>query len=100
MDMARQVQAPNIHHFWDPEKLVSGRYSSQFNWNETEAWDVYLFFRSGQTWSDSSSAPSPHVWFHQRAGVERHQDKQFVDWRMRKRLQNIIDNFIMAGDGE
>lgn len=56
-----------VVHYWDPEEVL-GRAYQQILPTPGPAWDVYLLFRRGVRWSDTTP-PKPDFWMHQLSGV-------------------------------
>lgn len=59
---------PRVRHYWD-EKEVLGRAYQRLLPTPGPAWDVYLLFRRGVTWTEQDP-PLPDFWMHQLGGVE------------------------------
>lgn len=51
---------PRIRHFHDPEKLVGKAAAKSLGW-KGYAYDIYLFYPKGTTWSGGLPAPSQYV---------------------------------------
>jgi hypothetical protein len=88
--MTRELQGTNIHHYWDPKQVVPTAYSRQFNWNETLAWDVYMFYGPETEWTSIDQPPEPELWFHQRSGVKTHTDKMVTEPQIRQILREMV----------
>lgn len=86
---ARDLQNTNVYSYWDPRKFVGTQYSEQFEWKDTLAWDVYLFFDAGKRWTKPGTPPTPDFWFHQRSDVSSHSDRKITGRRMHQLLDRL-----------
>ncbi len=60
---AGTLSSPFITHFYDPHKLSGKAIAESIGWDDTLAWDIYLFYKAGVTWSQC--APVPAAYLHQ-----------------------------------
>ncbi len=51
---------PRIRHFHDPEKLVGKAVAKSLDWRGY-AYDIYLFYPKGSTWSGGLPAPAQYA---------------------------------------
>lgn len=88
--MARRasVYVPDnrVSHFWDLWKFGSRTYASQFSIPETQAWDMFVFYKPYITWGDSP--PEPTFWMQARnLDVGEHYSKDALEKELRNWLE-------------
>ena len=52
-----------IRHFYDPDQRAGREVATCLKWEGYIAWDIYLFYAPGRTWTDTP--PEPDFWMHQ-----------------------------------
>jgi len=62
-DAAGQLNSPFVTHFYDPHKLSGKAIAESIGWDDTLAWDIYLFYKAGVAWGQR--APVPVAYLHQ-----------------------------------
>lgn len=70
--IAQTLNDPRVEHFYDPLKthLVGQTFAKGLlNEGRGPAWDIYLFYKKGDQWSDLP--PRPVEWLHQLGGGRR-----------------------------
>lgn len=60
---AARLDVPGVEHVWDGEKLLGDAFSTILDL-QCSAWDVYLLYAPGVTWS-GELPPRPTFWMHQ-----------------------------------
>jgi len=64
--VARDRRGSRVEHYWDDTASLSRAAHTALGlaaWDRTVAWDVYLLYPSGVSWSNP--LPSPKMWLHQ-----------------------------------
>jgi hypothetical protein len=54
---------PRIKHFYDDNKIVGITIADSVGWKGNVAWDIYLFYRPLEEWTETP--PKPTYWMHQ-----------------------------------
>lgn len=67
-DAARLMADPRVRHYWDPGRVVGGRYAEPLGL-DSPAWDVWLLFGREAVWEDPAGAPEAAWWEHQLGGL-------------------------------
>lgn len=62
------VSDPRIRHYWDERERLGTFYETLLPTPGTPSWDVYLLYRPGISWTQSTP-PKPTFWMHQLGGV-------------------------------
>ena len=62
-DAAGKLSSPFVTHFYDPHKLSGKAIAESIGWDDTLAWDIYLFYKAGVAWGQR--APVPVAYLHQ-----------------------------------
>ncbi|MBI2845000.1 MAG: hypothetical protein HYX86_00495 [Chloroflexi bacterium] len=57
------IPDPRAAHFYDPHRRAGKAVAQVLGGNGKIAWDIYLFYTSGQEWHETP--PYPAVWMHQ-----------------------------------
>jgi hypothetical protein len=52
-----------VSHFYDQDQIAGKEIANSIRWDGHVAWDIYLFYNSGDEWNDSP--PRPIHWIHQ-----------------------------------
>ncbi len=60
---AARLAVPGVEHVWDGEKTLGGAFSKTLGL-QSSAWDVYLLYARGVTWT-GEVPPAPTFWMHQ-----------------------------------
>ena len=74
-DAAGNLSSPFVTHFYDPHKLSEKAIAEGIGWDDTLAWDIYLFYKAGVIWSQH--APVPAAYMHQLGKKNRTDPKHF-----------------------
>jgi len=83
-----QIADPRLHHFYDPQQRAAREMASALGGKGSFAWDTYLVFSPGVTWTET--APQPSDWVHQldhstwAPAQRRYKGQALIDaiWRM------------------
>ena len=54
---------PRVRQFWDPDQLSGKAIAKSLGYDGKVAWDIYLFYQSGDEWIEAP--PEPACWSHQ-----------------------------------
>jgi hypothetical protein len=65
-EAAQMFSDPRVRQFHDPQQLAGRAFAAGLLAPERPAWDIYLFYKRGQAWSDAP--PPPVEWMHQLGG--------------------------------
>ena len=60
---AKRLSLPHVEHVWDGEKVLGDAFAGTLGLR-CAAWDVYLLYAPGVTWSQALP-PEPTFWMHQ-----------------------------------
>jgi hypothetical protein len=60
---AEQMVDPRLRHFYDPQQRAAREMAAALGGPGRYAWDTYLVFSAGLTWSEAP--PEPSDWVHQ-----------------------------------
>lgn len=60
---AAMFKDPRVVHFYDPKQSSGKTIANCLGWTGNVAWDIYLFYKSGDGWVDIP--PLPIYWMHQ-----------------------------------
>jgi hypothetical protein len=52
-----------VSHFYDKDQIVGKEIAKSIGWDGHTAWDIYLFYNSGDEWTEAP--PRPIHWMHQ-----------------------------------
>lgn len=63
-DAARLIPDERVRHFWDGDQVVGRRFAPHLGLG-SPAWDVWMLFGRGASWTDPEGAPEPGWWEHQ-----------------------------------
>lgn len=58
---------PRLRHFHDPDKRVGKALAKTLKWEESYAWDIYVFYDKGAMWR-GAQPPVPLDYVHQLGG--------------------------------
>lgn len=61
---SRRIAEPRVSTFHDPTRRAGGSLARTIGWHHHVAWDCYLFYPAGASWS-GPHLPRPVRWFHQ-----------------------------------
>jgi len=80
------AEDPRIRHFHDPDKLVGKAVAKSLGWRGF-AYDIYLFYPKGATWSGGLPAPSQYA---HRLGAHGDDDHFHVGADLPRSLRDMI----------